>query len=260
MFTSQPLRLDWTQDLPKYWNDNSPFKTHYLNALSVAFTEGERFFIDSIKPYKNQINNPQQLKEFDEFVKQENWHRFVHSQYNNWVDTTGIPAKKAEQRMDNFWHRMRLRWSQRACLAATVCIEHITATNAELMLKLRTTFRKMHPHFEQVWRWHAIEEIEHKSVAIDIYNATVKSVWLRRLAMIVVLAYYTYHMSYNLISFLRSDKQLWRWQTLKDGWTMLFDKHNGVIRCSAPYMWDFMRADWHPNQTDHSILLKYSKV
>lgn len=260
MFIAQPLRVEWPIDLPMNWNDNSPFKTQFLNALSVNFPEGERFFIDSIKPFKDQITNQQQLNEFEEFVKQENWHRYVHVQYNEWMERKGLPAKQVENKMNNFWHKLANRWSERSCLAATVCIEHITATNAELFLKFRTTLRKMHPHFEQVWRWHGIEEIEHKAVAMDVYWAIGGEVWRRRLAMLIVLVYYTYYMFKNTILFLHADRELWKWQTVKDAWVMLFDPQCGVIRCSAPYIWDFMRADWHPNQTDHSILLKYSKV
>jgi predicted metal-dependent hydrolase len=259
MFTSHPLKLDWTQELPQHWNDHSPFKTHFLNALSVTFPDGEKFFIDSIKPYKDRITDPQQLAEIQEFIKQENWHRHLHIQYNDWMEKQGLPSRRVEDDMNTFWARIRPKWGNRACLAATICIEHITATNADLFLSYRTSLKRMHPHFEHVWRWHGIEEIEHKAVAIDVWNAIGGKTSTRRLAMCWVLAYYTYYMIKHTVMFLHADRQLWKWRTVKDAWVMLFDKQSGVIRCSAKHMWDFMRADWHPNQTDHSILLKYSK-
>lgn len=259
MFTSHPLRIEWPDDLPMNWNDASPFKTQFLNALSVNFPDGERFFIDSIKPFRDQITDAEQLAAINEFIKQENWHRHVHINYNQWMERQGLPAVKVEGKMHKFWDSLKYRWSPKACLAATVCIEHITAVNADLFLSYRTSLKRMHPHFEHVWRWHGIEEIEHKAVAMDVYNTIGGSLWQRRLAMCFVLSYYTYYMFKNTMLFLHADKELWKWQTVKDAWTMLFDKHNGVIRCSIPHMWDFMRADWHPNQTDHSILLKYSK-
>jgi len=259
MFTSHPLRLDWTQELPQHWNDNSPFKTHFLNALSVTFPDGERFFIDSIKAFKDRIDNTEQLAEIQEFIKQENWHRHLHIQYNEWLERNGLPAKEIETEMGNFWNSLHKRFRPETCLAVTICVEHITAVNAELFLSYRTTLKRMHPHFEQVWRWHGIEEIEHKAIAMDVYNAINVSTWRRRLAMCFVLVYYTYFMSKNTIRFLHADKQLWKWQTLKDAWSLMFDKQSGLIRCSTKHMWNFMRADWHPNQTDHSILMKYSK-
>lgn len=260
MFTAQPLRQDWNQDLPKYWNDNSPFKTHFLNALSITFPEGEKFFIQSIKSFKDQITDPQQITEIEEFIKQETWHRYAHTQYNDWLDTQGLPAKQVSKDMNKFWHGLESKWSKQAILAATIGIEHITATNSELMLRYRNTFKRMDPQFEQIWRWHAIEEIEHKSVAMDVWNVIKGPTWLRRVAMIYVLVYYLYFMSKNTVIFLNADKQLWKWQTVKDAWVFLCDSKSGIFRCSFKYMIDFMRADWHPNQTDHSQLLKYSKV
>ena len=57
MFKEQPLKQDWEQELPKYYFDNSPVKTHFLNALSITFPHGERFFIDSVKNYKDRIDD-----------------------------------------------------------------------------------------------------------------------------------------------------------------------------------------------------------
>lgn len=260
MFKSEPLRLTWTKDLPQHWNDSSPFKTHFLNALSINFPEGERFFIDAIKPFRDSITDPQQLAEIDEFIKQENWHRYLHIQYNDWLETLGLPAKSIESNMNDFWRSMTARLSPYARLAATVAIEHITATNAELFLKYRTNLKRMDPHFEQVWRWHGIEEIEHKSVAMNVWNAFGGKTRHRRLAMLLVLVYYSYYMTKNTCRLLQAEGNLFKWRTVKDAWNMLFDPLSGIVRCSAKYMWDFMRKDWHPDQTDHSVLLKYSKV
>lgn len=260
MFQAQPLRLEWPDSLPMNWNNNSPFMSQFLNALSVNFPDGERFFIDSVKAFKDKITDEQQLKEIQEFTKQENWHRHVHIQYTEWMERKGLPAKNVESEMSKFWSRLATKWSPMSCLAATVCVEHITATNAELFLSYRTNLKRMHPHFEQVWRWHGIEEIEHKAIAMDVYNKVGGTVGRRRLAMCMVLMYYTYYMFKNTFRFLQAYQELWKWQTIKDAIKMLFDNQSGVIRCSFPYIIDFMRADWHPNQTDHTVLLKYSKV
>ena len=260
MFTAQPLRQEWSDDLPVHWNDNSPFKSHYLNALSITFPEGERFFIRSINRYKDQITDPTQLEELEEFIKQENWHRYAHTNYNSWLESKGYPAKEIEKEMYVFWNETVEKWSSETKLAATICIEHITATNSELMLRYRNAFKKMHPQFEQIWRWHAIEEIEHKAVAIDVWNTINGPLWRRRVAMMYVLMYYTIIMTKNTVRFLNADNQLWKWSTLKDAWTFLCDSKSGLFRCGIGYMLDFMRADWHPNQTEHTQLLKYSKV
>ena len=152
---------------------------------------------------------------------------------------------------------IKTKISKRGQLASTVSLEHITAIFAEHLLTHPELLNSMHPHFKQLWTWHAIEEIEHKNVAMDTINAIGGG--KLRLSMMLTTMNFIWDITRNTVVLLKADNQLWKWQTVKDAWTMLFDKQSGVIRCSAKHMWDFMRADWHPNQTDHSILLKYSK-
>jgi predicted metal-dependent hydrolase len=264
-FTSHQLKLDWTgqPDLPTHWYNNSPLYTHFMNALGSSFIDGERFFIDSVNAYKDQIStNPQLQADVQEFIKQENWHRYQHTLYNRWLDSRGFPAKSIEDDMREFFARQRSRWGDRACLAATIAMEHITARNAELMLKYRKSFKLMHPHFESVWRWHSIEEIEHKSISIDVWRHIEGDNTTRRLAMIVVLYYYTYFMMRNTLKLLKADQShISITKLIKDAYVILWDRRSGLLRNSFSSIWSYMiKSDWHPNDTDHSTLLKYSKT
>ena len=47
------------EDLPRYWWDNDPVKTLLLAAMSASFPPGERFFIDSVRHYQDQITDPE---------------------------------------------------------------------------------------------------------------------------------------------------------------------------------------------------------
>src|SRR5690606_39163110 len=52
-------------------------------------------------------------------------------------------------------------------LSATVALEHFTASMAEMALTTGL-LDGAHPLMRQLLRWHAAEEIEHKSVAFDV--------------------------------------------------------------------------------------------
>jgi predicted metal-dependent hydrolase len=117
----------------------------------------------------------------------------------------------------------------------------------------------MHPHFGDIWRWHAIEEIEHKSVAMDIWNQTYSDFIFQRLIMLVVFIYYIWIVGKNTLIFLQHDNQLWKWRTLTDMVSLFFDKQSGLILKSFVPWLDFMRTDFHPNDHDHTILLNYKK-
>ncbi|MBM4204256.1 MAG: metal-dependent hydrolase [Gammaproteobacteria bacterium] len=43
---------------PKYWFGGLPFETHFFNALSTTFPEGERFFIQSVRIHSGTIGDP----------------------------------------------------------------------------------------------------------------------------------------------------------------------------------------------------------
>src|SRR3546814_17330762 len=54
-------------------------------------------------------------------------------------------------------------------LAATMALEHFTAMMEHEFLINSRHFAKTDPEVRSMWRWHAIEEIEHKGVAFDVW-------------------------------------------------------------------------------------------
>ena len=51
------------RDLPRYWNDNDAFKTHFMNALSCLFLEGERMFIDAVRDSQHLVKDEKLLSQ-----------------------------------------------------------------------------------------------------------------------------------------------------------------------------------------------------
>ncbi|CAA9511475.1 MAG: FF domain protein, partial [uncultured Sphingomonadaceae bacterium] len=56
-----------------------------------------------------------------------------------------------------------------ASLAATMALEHFTAILAHELLRNPRHLDSCEPESAALWRWHAIEEIEHKGVAYDTW-------------------------------------------------------------------------------------------
>lgn len=260
MFRSQSLKQDWNQSLPKYWNDNSPFKTHFLNALSITLPDCEKFFIETVKPHIKKIDDPVLLLNTKEFVKQESHHRLAHKLYNDWLIEQGLPVNQLQNSTNKMWNFVRKHLNNNAQLALTICVEHITVVYASVFLSCHSILENMHPQFRQIWQWHAVEEIEHKAVTMDIWNTTSGSLFLRRLAMLLVLPTYMWYVGKNTIVFLHADNQLWKWKTLKDMISFLFNSEYGVVRRSFVPWLDFMGKKFHPNQHDHRALLEYTKL
>src|SRR5690554_7843610 len=65
---------------------------------------------------------------------------------------------------------MRKNMSAKHRLAITCALEHFTAILAHQVLTNPELIKGMHPGFKEMWRWHAVEETEHKAVAFDVYQ------------------------------------------------------------------------------------------
>jgi predicted metal-dependent hydrolase len=63
-------RLDFNlndKDIPKYWFGGDPFKTRLFDAMSVIFPPGERFFMVSVRDFRDRITDPKLLDEIKGF-------------------------------------------------------------------------------------------------------------------------------------------------------------------------------------------------
>ncbi|MCA3859791.1 MAG: metal-dependent hydrolase, partial [Burkholderia sp.] len=81
-----PVRRDIRFALPperaRDWHVQGVPVTHFMNALSLLFPAGERFFMDSVRNYRDQIEDPELKKQVIGFIGQEAMHTREHIEYN----------------------------------------------------------------------------------------------------------------------------------------------------------------------------------
>jgi len=260
IFQAYNLKLDWHQELPLYWFDKSPFKTHFMNSLSTRFFHGEKFFIDTVNKFKNDIENEQLKEEVRLFVAQELIHRSVHKQFDDWLESKGYPIVELETLSNKQIARLEQKGSKQDMLLVTICLEHLTTIFAEFYLTHPELFEQMHPHFHRLWKWHAIEEIEHKSVAYDLLESVKNKILLKRVYSLMITISIFAKILKGTFILLKHDKQLWKWNTLTDACSFLFNSNNGLIRNIVfPYL-RIMNKQFNPTDIDHTALLaRYQK-
>src|SRR3954463_7817537 len=67
---------------PKHWYNNNPIATHFMNAQHLAFPDGEKFFIRSVKAFAEVYeNDPELKKRVKNFIGQEGTHYAEHQKF-----------------------------------------------------------------------------------------------------------------------------------------------------------------------------------
>jgi uncharacterized protein len=151
----------------RWWHGGDPIATAFHNALSVTFPRGEAFFIESVKAFRDGAP-PKLEQEIKAFVMQEVMHSREHVAFNKRVIDAGYDVTSLEKAVVDSLELTKGR-PQILNLAVTMALEHYTAMLAQMMLKHDRYFAGVDEETKAMWRWHAIEEIEHKGVAFDTW-------------------------------------------------------------------------------------------
>ncbi len=151
----------------RWWLGGDPIATAFFNSLSVTFPRGEAFFIESVKAFRDGAS-PKLASEIKAFVQQEVVHGREHIAFNNRVADAGYDLSRIEKQVTDSLELTKGR-PQILNLAVTMALEHYTAIMAQQFLKDEAHFANADAESRNLWRWHAIEEIEHKGVAYDTW-------------------------------------------------------------------------------------------
>ena len=153
--------------LARWWLGGDPVATALYNALSVTFPKGEGFFIDSVRRFRDGAP-PRLAAEIAAFTRQEVMHTREHLAFNRRVSEAGYDIRPLERVVEG---RLALVATKPAIvsLAATMALEHFTAILAHALLADPRHLARAEPAAAAMWRWHAVEEIEHKGVAYDTW-------------------------------------------------------------------------------------------
>lgn len=164
----------------RHWFDNDLQKTAIVDCFSVALPEGERFFIRSLTHYTNKMSDQELADEIRGYAVQEAFHTREHLDYNKSLEALGYPVAKMEK---NICGTLRTIKSPLIRLAVTCAIEHFTAVFSFATLRNPKIFEKADMRYRRLWTWHALEELEHMAVAIDVFNDVTRDMpsWKRYL-------------------------------------------------------------------------------
>ena len=93
-------------------------------------------------------------------------------------------------------------------MALTAASEHVTTILARLILTDEKWLEGASAEFRKIWYYHALEEIEHKAVAFDVYKEVKGPTWLRLYSLIQVGVVLPLFLTQLMACFLSKEKNL----------------------------------------------------
>ena len=245
-----PRHIDFNfpQSIPKYFYAGNATATTFFAMLSGFFPPGERYFMDSVRHFRDRVTDKEQRAAISGFMGQEAIHGREHERLNELLAERGFDMRTPE-RFVKIGLKVLEMLPPSTKLAATTFMEHFTALLAEQLLEDKDFQGLADPEMIKIWQWHALEELEHKSVAYDVYEL-VGNRYSERVAATAA----------SLVVLLPMLGVTWAWMLARDGklgsikdnakgLNMLFGR-NGFVSKILPRLPEFTQRHYHPGDHD----------
>lgn len=201
VITPRQVKFDWQQSV-LHWLPNDAFASHIINEFSYLLQAGEFFFCRTFSQALPQVTDERLKADVQAFIRQEAIHARAHEvsihQYlnthgidlapfdrqNHWLfshalgnDPFGRPLPAALQKQ---WLILRV--------GVIAAVEHFTCAFGVYGLESSGWSREgVDPMVVDLFRWHGAEEIEHRTVAFDLYRHLGGNLPTRAVLMLVVV-------------------------------------------------------------------------
>ncbi|WP_078327160.1 metal-dependent hydrolase [Mycobacteroides salmoniphilum] len=170
--------------VPFLWNPANPGLSVQMNAVSFLAVAWERYITMAVKGIQQSIHDPQVRAEAKVFLNQEGQHSSAHRKHVLALCARYPNLQSVLDHAVNRFDKLRAEESTRFHVAYMANIE---ATFPALFGVIVDYQSELFSHGDQrvasLMLWHFMEEIEHKSSALAIYQATESSRWYRTSVM-----------------------------------------------------------------------------
>lgn len=212
------VQFDW-QNAPLHWLRDDAFASHAVNEFSYLLTQGERFFCRVFREALPLVRDEKLRADVQAFIKQEAVHsRAHHESIEGYLKRLGIDGGAFERnnamlfdqllsaepygrRLPHFLQKQWLVFR----VGAVAAIEHFTSALGVYVLEADWEGSGADPAVADLFRWHGAEEIEHRTVAYDLYRHLGGRWPLRTLLMAIVLPTLVLRMGAGTAQLIRQD-------------------------------------------------------
>ena len=176
--------------VPFCWNEDNPSFSSMANAVSFLAVAFEKMIGAMIPEALPLIADPAVAAEADAFARQEGQHSMAHRQHTKALIKQYPGLKETLDEVIASYDAMTADTALRYRLAYTADLEATFTPAFKLMLDNDTAlFANGDDRVASLFLWHFVEEVEHRSSALTIYDAVVDDPWYRMLVAPSVFAH-----------------------------------------------------------------------
>lgn len=148
----------------------NPLTSHLWNALSIVTPHTEGFLIRAMKRARDQVRDATLREQVDAFLAQEGLHTRQHKLLNARIAELGYDVERASATAERVLRELTDRSGVDAALSLVIAGEYLIYVLSRAVLDDPRLLAPTSPAVRRLMQWHAVEEMEHQSVAADVYR------------------------------------------------------------------------------------------
>jgi predicted metal-dependent hydrolase len=166
--------------VPFLWNEDNPAFSSMANAVSFLAIAFEKMIGQMITEAMPLITDAEVAEEAQAFVRQEGQHSMAHRQHVKGLIKSYPALKETLDEVIAAFDDLTANTPVKYRLAYTADLEATFTPAFKLMLDHDDTlFASGDDRVASLFLWHFVEEVEHRSSALIIYNSVVDDPWYR---------------------------------------------------------------------------------
>ncbi|MCG8391788.1 MAG: metal-dependent hydrolase [Pseudomonadales bacterium] len=177
-------------DTPLHWLRDDPFSTHVINGIHLLLPAGELWFCRVYNQALPLVTDDVLREDVQGFIRQEAIHSRAHSQAQTYLERHGLSVDDYVQRIEWLFGTFLgdapfgIGWLQRESVrkqwlvmrvGIIAAIEHFTGVLGQWAMDNESWEQNGDATMVDLFKWHLAEEVEHRTVAFDLFEHLCKS-------------------------------------------------------------------------------------
>jgi len=169
-----PIRkmpFEFPEKIDPFIFPDSPERSASVVATSLLLPYLEPYLIRTMKAARPHVTEPRLLDDLARFSAQEGQHYRMHMRFNDALRREHLPRLgEFEKEISDDYQRLTKTRSLQFNLAYAEGFEALTMNLVLFAFTHLSLFDEVETQVAQLYEWHLIEELEHRTVAFDIYD------------------------------------------------------------------------------------------